>query len=344
MSGDTCDILLSGPRRSKKPGLYPKRKWVATKDTCIWTCGEVPHHPSNIAASLKYLERNYDAVCFGYVCPTKTKAYPDPLFLPFYTDLNLPKVAWVSDGHWEKYSFWVADVLDNLKALICPIESYAIPVRRSGFDRVEILKFPFVCEGNRTSRSESPLLVWPNQWKPIKGLMPFLEQVPNIRGCAVEMYSCGVAYYQIRGETTYQNAIGKDLYKGFNGQGQATYFGNVDRPEIQNALRRAWFSCNLQGINTKHEAYSQGSYNNTEVESLWSGACPILHKSALKAGIPTDCCITVESAEELPEVITWGIKTGFATSPSRIERARQFVRENHSGQVIYQRIKDLLNG
>lgn len=331
-AGDACDILVSGPRVSQTPGLFPERKAVKGKDNWIWADGVLPHHPANVEASVRFLERNYDAVLFGSPCPTETKAYPVPLFRPVY-DVRLPAAMFVMDGYWDTYAEWADPLVCKVAAVLCPLDSYAAPVRarHPGTD-VVISPFPFAPRTGRTApKAATPLLVWPNQWKGIKGVKEFVGAVPNLTaaGCAVEMYSCGIEYYQMRQTPEWKAAVGRDEFGGFHGAGAATYKGNVELPVVWEAVQRAWFTCNLQGMKTRKDSYRRGSYNNTEVEALWYGACPVLHSSTRRTVLPADVYVTVDRADEIPAAVSGAAKSGFALDPARTARAREFVLDTH---------------
>lgn len=367
--GDAFDILHSKAWKRKSPCVFGGRKWVAGGDTKIWVDGEVPQN----AEGAKFLEDNYDAVLYGFICPHRAKGYPEPAFRPLY-DVDLPKAAWVMDGYWDEYADWAEPLLPRLRAVFCPQENYAIPLRRSvaslgpvkarsgerlggsgrkgsaavgppidgkrgpsGVPRVVISPFPFLPpRGPAAPRAKRPLLVWPNQWKEIKGLSRFLRAVPDIDpGVDVELYSCGIRYYQLRTTDLWRDAVGEDKFLGFHGDGRAPYFGNVDLPVIHMALQRAWFTVNLQGITARKETYKSGSYNNTEVEALWFGALPILHTSAAGTPIPENLYYVVKGGEEIPDAIRDAIGTGYALDPDRQAAARDFVRERHMAGPRY---------
>lgn len=340
--GDTFDILHSMNWKGKRAGLFPngERKWIRGGDTNIWCDGEIPQREE----SARWLEANYDAVVFGFICPHETKAYPSPAFLPLY-ETRLPKVAWVMDGYWDDYSSWAIPLLPKLKGVLCPLESYATPLRKLGVKNLVISAFPFQpAIGSRVPRSETPLLTWINQWKNIKGINPFLEMIPDLpEEVQVHLYSCGIRYYQLRTEETWLNAVGDDLFKGFCGHGRATYYGNVDPIIIHRVLQRAWFTVNLQGMKSKKVTYQRGSYNNTEVEALYYGALPILHSSTLQTDLPHDVYVTVSKGEDIPGVVESAIKSGHALSPRRQQLARDFVLSKHLAAHRYQDIIKLLS-
>ncbi len=351
--GDTCDILLSDSQFHQKCKVYPERKWIRGGDTNIWVCGQAPHHPETVQRTIKWLERNYDAILFGFICPHKTTAYPNPDFVPLY-DTNLPKVAWIMDGYWEMYSHWARKVVDKLDGILCPLETYAQPLRNDGITvPIKISAFPFAPQpeawrhGPLPSKPERPLVVWPNQWKDIKGIEPFLAEIPKIHEYCdgitdFELYSCGIRYYQLRSTPTWRAAVGQDLFKGFSGQGPATYYGNVDHPVALDAIQRAWLTVNLQGSGTRRAAYKRGSYNNTEVEALYYGACPVLHRSASRTAIPEGLYQSVRHAGDLPSVIHDSIHDGFALDPTRQRRAREFVLDVHNAADRYLDVRNML--
>ncbi len=342
--GDSFDILHAKSWVTKRPKLFAERQWIRGGDTRIWVDGEFSHHPKQVVGSIKWLESNYDAVIFGFICPHKTKAYPEPDFLPIY-NVKLPKVAWVMDGYWHEYSEWATPLLNRLSGVLCPQESYASPLRALGCKNLKISCFPFMPKlGKILPKEKKPLLVWPNQWKDIKGVRYFLKCIPNIsERVDIELYSNGIRYYQSRKEDFWLEAIGEDKFQGFDGNGRATFFGNVERHVIVDAYQRAWFTCNLQGMTARNQTYKLGSYNNTEVEALFYGACPILHNSTLQTALPKECYIAVDSAEEIPKAIQQGISSGFALSGSRRKLAREFVLDTHLASKRYQDTRDLLN-
>lgn len=337
-AGDRFDILHSRDWKTKQPTIFKERQWVRGGDTNIWVDGEIPQ----TEAAARWLEKNYDAICFGFICPHQTKAYPEPKFLPIY-NTSLPKVAWVMDGYWPEYSHWAIPLLPKLKGVLCPLESYASPLRELGVQKLKISPFPFQpALGKREPKSAQPLLIWPNQWKDIKGLRYFLEAVPNLpKSVQVELYSNGIRYYQWRETELWTNAVKEDRFKGYGGNGRAVFFGNVDIPEIIKAYQRAWFTVNLQGITAKHATYRKGSYNNTEVEALYYGACPILHSSTLQTDLPKEAYLTVGSGDEIPAVVREALKTGFALDPKRRKLAREFVLDKHLASKRYQELRDL---
>jgi hypothetical protein len=343
--GDHFDILHSRNWKNKTPALFPERKWIRGGDTNIWVDGEIPSGERNAESSARWLEANYDAVLFGFICPHQRKNYPRPEFLPLY-DTRLPKVAWVMDGYWHDYSHWAEPLLPKLKGVLCPLESYASPLRALGVKNLVISPFPFLpALGRSEPKSSTPLLVWPNQFKDIKGLRYFLAAVPDLPNeVDVEMYSNGIRYYQWRTTDLWKKTVKTDHWQGFHGEGRAQFFGNVDLPVITKVYQRAWFTVNLQGITARNDTYRQGSYNNTEVEALWYGACPILHESTLKTDLPPEVYLPVGGGQEIPNVVRAALAPNFALDPIRRARAREFVADKHLASKRYQDVKRLFEG
>lgn len=323
--GHTFDILHSRVWKRKRPRVFDKRQWVSGGDTRIWIDGEIPQTEE----AARWLEANYDVILFGYICPHKASGYPSPEFLPIY-DTRLPKAAWVMDGYWDTYSHWAEPLLPKLDGILCPLDSYALPLRKLPI-KVVISPFPFKPYlGNCLEKSKTPYLLWPNQWKDIKGITRFLRIVPDLpRNVKVNMYSCGIRYYQIRTEDVWTQAIDKDHFLGFHGEGRANYFGNVDRNVIAREYQKAWITVNLQGITSRKVTYQSGSYNNTEVEALWYNCIPVLHNSTLKTDLPKECYITVKDEKEIPEKVGDILRNGMVRDQTRLERAREFVVDKH---------------
>lgn len=343
---DECDILYSAPNVSEKPGLFKNRKRIANKDNWIWCDGLLPHHPRNVQDSVDFVKQKYDAICYGFFCPSQTKHYKDPLFMPLVTDTELPSVAWVSDGNFDSYPEWAEEVLVYLEGVLCPLESYAIPLRNRGVE-VTISAFPFFpCHKEEVPKAENPLMVWPNQWKSIKGVEKFVEQLPDLAemGIDVELYSCGIDYYRMAKKKVWGYGIGEDKFGKRHGGGEAIYFGTVEIPTLMDAFQRAHFTCNFQGMNVREETYKQGSYNNCEVEALYYGACPVLHQSVLKTAIPKELYLTVEYKGQLPGVLKEALESNVALDKQRQIRAREWVIDTHWGTDRYLDMRRLLDG
>jgi len=340
-NGDTFDILHSRNWKNKKPCLFPKRKWINGGDTKIWVDGEVPQTEE----AAKWLNNNYDAIFYGFICPHKNKGYEEPHFKVLYLECTLPKIAFVMDGYWDDYSDWSEPVAKYCRAIFCPLESYAMPLRNKGIPRVKISPFPFIPKDNiKSDRSKEPLLVWPNQWKEIKGTNTFLKVLPQIpQEVNIEMYSTGIQYFRLRSTKEWKKGVGLDCYDTkYSGDGKAIYYGNVDLDTIIKAYQEAWFTVNLQGVTSRRDTYKAGSYNNTEVEALYYGAIPILHSSVLKTDIPKECIATVRNAYKLPDVIKTLISNKTIQDPVRRKRAKEFVLDKHLAYKTYKDIRNVL--
>ena len=339
--GDTFDILQSTDWKTKKPSKFDERQWVRGGDTNIWIDGEFSNHPTQIQDSIKFLRKNYDAIHFGFLCPHPTKAYPDPHFLPIFTDVELPKTGTITDGYWDSYAEWGELCLPHLGYVTTSGMFYADELIQRGIP-VDPLGMPFVPDPRRqyASKSKQPLIVWPNQFKNIKGINHFLEAIPSLpEEVKVELYSNGIRYYQVRTEDLWLNAVGDDRFQSHNGTGRATFYGNVDLPKIQRAFQRAHFTVNLQGISTRKAAYKKGSYNNTELEALYYGAVPILFTAAANTDLPEESFRTVSTGEEIPEAVARLIKDGTALDTQRRDRARDWVMSNYSADTQYMKLR-----
>ena len=338
--GDSCDILLSKCLKTG-PQLFSERKWVYGGDTRIWIDGYVPHG-ERVQESIDFINSNYDAVCFGFLCPHPCPSVKEPRFLELLQGIKLPMGAFISDGFWDKYAEWGKLCLPYLNGIAAPVQSYADTLK--GVADVQVIPFPFIpIKGEPVARSKRPLVVWPHQWKNIKGINEFLSIVPQLKPhIQVELYSSGIRYYQLRTTDIWKNAVGEDTFSQYNGTGRAIYLANVDLPRIADAYQRAWFTVSLQGMKSKKEAYKTGSYNNSEVESFYYGACSVLHESTLNTILPQDCYIAVKDETEIPDAIHEAIKSGFALDPERIKRAREFVRRTHWGVNKYKQLKNLI--
>lgn len=337
-AGDTFDILHSRDWKNKPPCLFKERQWVRGGDTRIWVDGEVPQ----TKAGADWLEQNYDALYFGFICPHETKAYPKPQFYELY-QTKLPMVAGVTDGYWEEYDEWGRMCLPHLNHVVVVQPTYAEPVRAAGAKNVTVLLAPFVPEkGPYTKKEKLPLLIWPNQWKDIKGITKFLNIVPELdKQLKVEMYSNGIKYYQLRTTYAWVKSIGQDHVDGFNGSGETPFFGNVQIGEIAKAYQRAWFTVNLQGMSSRKKPYQQGSYNFTEVEALFYGALPILHSTAIKTALPKGTYAAVETADQIPSAVKTMIKSRQPLDPHRLREARDYVIDNHLATHHYAKLRKM---
>ncbi len=352
-TGDRFDVIRSANLITLESGRFPGPQRIRGGDVFIDIDGYAGHHPNNVKKSLKFLKENYDALFFCALVPHPNKDYGfEPQFIPIFRDLDLPKVASISDGYWSTYCDWGRLALPFVKKLYTGCEAYAIPLRAEGIV-VTVCPRPFFPRPVTTKRSHEKLAVWTHQWKRVKGINYFLNVIPKISG-RVELYSTGIEYFKNRTSDVWKAAIGRDHFRnGFDGEGRAVYYGWKPLEEMPDVYRRAWFSVGLQGI-TAREAknsllgdkladprtiYSQGSYNNSETEALYYGAVPVLHYQVLKSDLPKDCILTVSRAEEIPGLLSLREAKNFALDPAREKRARDWVTENCDPVKIYNEMK-----
>lgn len=339
--GDEFDVFRCGNLKTIKPEKFAAPELIRGGDTFITIHGDCSHHPDQIEGTIKFLEDNYDAVYFGYLCPHQNKAYgDDPVFMPMYTQMKLPKVACIVDAYWDTYADWAIPTFPYIKKILVSQPAYAEPLIKMGMP-VEAVKAPIVpmCTDYKL-RSLTNLTVWTSQWKTIKGIDKFLPHIPKLSEVSkVELYSNGILYYQIRTEEVWKAAVGKDHFKGFDGHGKAEFFGYVETHKIPEILSRSWYMVDLQGIGKpKHEAYRNGAYNYTTIEALLYGSCPILHDQALKSDIPKEFYLTVSDPKDIPTYVEH--YTEFALDPKRQVNAREWVLDTHSSKKMYNTIKE----
>lgn len=343
-NGDTFDVLRCGNMKTITPKKFDEPELIRGGDTFITIHGDCSHHPDQIKGTISFLEDNYDALYFAYICPHANKAYGDePVFLPLYSECKLPKVTFITDAYWDTYKDWAMLCLPHVKKTLVTQPAYAEPLLKYGLP-VQAIDAPIFEQETRSVRRETPLVVWTSQWKNIKGITKLMPAIPEItKHARMEMYSNGILYYQMRETEEWKKAIGTDHFKGFNGSGDAEFYGYIPLSEIPEVLRRSWFMIDLQGIGKpKFQAYTGGAYNITTIEALLYGSCPILAAQAKKSIIPSEFFLTVDEANEVPELIR--TQQSFALDRDRIYAARDWVRERHSAKNMYKHVIDALNG
>jgi hypothetical protein len=362
--GDIFDVLVSANAPMMGATQFGTTKKIrsagsVSSDTPMLVQGTAGHHPTRIKETLHWLEENYDGIFFAQLVPHPTKEYGGvPLFLPLYRDLKLPKVATISDGYWHNYADWGRRAIPHLQALFTGCAAYAVPLEAEGF-KVSLSRRPFYpLKVEPVARSKSMLTCWMSQWKDIKGIHRFLHVIPKLPG-KIELYSCGIRYYQFRETEMWKQAIGKDHFKGYDGVGKSEYFGNISMQEAVHVFQRAWFSVNLQGITGKpgeatrrnlfggtitnpKAVYRQGSYNNTETEALYYGCVPVVHNQVRKSEIPGELYLSVDVAEELLSLLRSKQARDLVYDPLRAQRAREWVMEYHNPTKIYNQLKEAL--
>lgn len=339
--GDRFDVLVSANQKTKRPGLFPQPKLIRGGDTFITVHGEAPHHPKNVGDTLDWIRENYDAIYFAYLCPHPNKAYGnEPNWIPLYRDTGLPIVSRITDGYWDTYAEWGKAALQYPRLTQVSNIAYGRPLEEAGLP-VRSSTFPHWFEPLAENRSDDPLLVWTSQQKAIKSFHRFLPTVPDLKA-KVEIYSCGILYYQLRSGDDWKRAIRKDHFKGYDGRGHADYFGYVPLDRMPEILGRSWAMTDYQGMGRpKNRAYTQGSYNNTTIEALAYGSVPVLAEQARLSAIPPDLFFTVEDAADLPGRLSevWEM----SLDPDRRTRARKWVEEHHGADKVYREIKEALS-
>lgn len=343
-NGDTFDVIRCGNQKTITPSKFSEPQLIRGGDTFITVHGECSHHPNQIKGAIKFLEDNYDALYFAYICPHANKAYgEEPVFLPIYTETKLPKVTFITDAYWDTYKDWAMMCLPYVKKTLVTQPAYAEPLLKYGLP-VQAIDAPIFPQPVRSDRELEPLVVWTSQWKNIKGITKLMPVIPQITELTkMEMYSNGILYYQMRETPEWKAAMGKDHFKGFDGDGKAEFFGYIPLDQIPEILTRSWFMIDLQGIgNPKFKAYTNGAYNITTIEALLYGSCPILAEQAKKSVIPNEFFLTVDDARDIPDLIKQNY--AFAIDPDRIQAAREWVLERHSAEHMYKQVIDALNG
>jgi hypothetical protein len=341
--GDTFHILASDPQKSKQPGLFPKRKQVRGGDTFITIDGQAPHHPSNVAASVRFL-RDYDLVITSYISPHPTKAYGnEPLFMPLLEGLRaagIRMVGYIHDAYWETYKVFGELALPLMeKTMVCQ-PAYGDPLVKAGYPvSPAFVPFrPILPEGadEPVVARDPKLVAWIPQWKNIKGVRKFFQGVPEAlsRGYRVEMYGNGIEYYKMRLEPSWAEVVGVDHFAPkYSGAGGAEFFGCVPLTQIADVLSRASFMPDFQGHSSKWQAYKEGSYNHTIIEALYYGAVPVVHPNMLKSAIPAELLLPVSDLPRWADVVAQHHPTAMDRA-----RAREFVLDSHSADKLYDRI------
>lgn len=353
--GDTFHVLRSANAKRGLPILFQEeRKLIRGGDTFITIDGEAPHG-AMAEQTAKFIKENYDSVYLGFLCPHPTKDYGDqPVFLDLLRKLaerKVPITGRVTDGYWETYAEWGAETIKLCKAVTVSQPAFA-----SFFShpRVKASRFPFsprkpepvrwlygpaVVE-QKPERSKKPLTVWTSQWKAIKGIHKLLPHLPEIKH-RVELYSNGILYYQLRETPEWKKAVGLDYFGAttpsgaFNGKGVIPFYGYIPLEDIPCVLSRAWFMIDLMGVGKpKNKVYTEGSFNNTTVEALWYGCCPVLHEQARKT-VPGDIAIFVSEASQVPTLVNDKKLQAFAVSAERQGKARAWVRANFDRAKLY---------
>jgi hypothetical protein len=186
------------------------------------------------------------------------------------------------------------------------------------------------------------LSVWTSQWKSIKGihrLLPYFENVDH----PIEFYSNGILYYQLRETNNWYQTINIDHFKGYNGYGKHNFFGHVGLDVIHAKLMEAWFMIDYQGSGKpKNEAYVRGGYNNTLLESMYYGACPVIHPQIKNlTGFPIETVLLLDNEANIGGLLNDKESHAFALDPQRITIAREWIMDVAHVSESYNRILGL---
>ncbi len=345
-AGDTFDVIrCPNSIQMKTPKIYPTPQLQRGGDTFISVDGECSHHYKHVGKTCRWLENNYDALFISHPCPHPTKAYGQtPRWTPIYEDCKLPKAVKFMDAYVSTYK-WIIPALEFVDHIYVNQPAYQLSLEAVGITGSVLRPKPFH-PGTRPplDKHEERLTIWPNQWKDIKGIKPFMEQVPEIAKYShIELYSNGIRYYQIRKDNPdlWERCIQEDFFKDEKFQGDADFYGYVTPAEMTKAFQRAWCSVNLQGLSArvKHSYYREGSYNNTEVEALYWGTWPIVAEQVLKSPIPSECLIPISDSTKLAEAIEISVDQPLAGSAEGAI-AREWVEDVHGAGILWAQIMD----
>lgn len=342
--GDELHVIRCPCQSTAQIEIYDEPKLIRGGDTFIKIDGTASHHPNRIRETIEWLERNYDGLLFGFPCPHPTKAYGnEPHFLPLYTDtLMLPKVMRLVDAYWSTYQSWGEEAASYCDTVFVNQPAYAKPLEGTPLaDKVVLTRKPFIPFKTDPKLKDPKLLVWPNQWKAIKGIKKFLKAIPLLPPeWRIEMYSNGIEYYQLRKGVDWILAVNRDHFKReFGGLGRADFYGYVTLEEMAVAYTRAAVTVDFQGHAVKYEAYKAGSYNNTTVESLYYGALPILHSQAVKSPIPLELFFYVDNPMDIV-TLNWDQVSDIALDYHRVKNAREWVMDVHGAASIWEQHKE----
>lgn len=338
--GDTFHVLVCANASTHRNETF-KTKTIRGGDTYITVDGYAPHTLSRAAATAKRLNQDYDLVYLAFLCPHPTKSYgDDPVFLDLLQRIKLPMVGRIADGYYETYKEWGDATADLCKRMIIAIPQYTpegfaerhpnLPVVHGRpFDPVGHGWTP---QGDFLTRSTERSLAWVSQWKAIKGIHRFLPLLPSVSG-SQDLYSNGILYYQLRYEPEWSAAVGEDRFKPeFSGKGRAVFHGWQPLPVIREALKKAWFMPEFQGLGqVRHPAYANGSTNNTMMEALYYGCTPVIPaKTIVGCGLPAEACIGVSSFDDIIPALN-------GSRASRPDLGKQWVLDNFHVSTVYDR-------
>lgn len=366
-AGDTFHIYRTTAQKTKRPTLYPEPKLVAGGDTKILIDGDLSYHESQFPLTKKYLEENYDVMFFIHPCPHPNKNWEkehgaNPIWDIMYREVDLPKITRFLDGYYETYR-WIDPVLPLCEKVLVNQPAYAIPLQKAGLKPVWVPK-PFAPRSLGVTRSLNPYLIWPNQWKDIKGIKKFMNMLPHIHkfrsDMSINLFSTGIVYYQLRITPEWRKIIGADWFYSEKGNLAPTtdkyhqgpkqegklkgpeciqYQGWLPLEEMAEQYALAWCMVDLQGISYNRSRFPHyaGSFNNTEVEALYYGCRPIVHSTMLRSPIPNELLLTIDNENELPGLIR--NITPWRKGNKLWKRAQEWVLETHGADKLWEMIR-----
>lgn len=329
--GDTFHALVCANASTHRIQILPETKRIRGGDTFIDIDGYAPHAEGKQASTAKWLNENYDLVYLAFLCPHPTKAYGnDPIFLPLLQGITKPIVGYITDGYFDTYADWGNAVL----AMCSRVMTFNMQYLPTGYNErfphlPPICARPFEFHPVEEQRTAERSLAWVSQWKNIKGVEQFLTRLPQIQG-QQELYSNGIRYYQLRTEPSWKAAVGKDLFKGFHGDGRATFYGWQPMDVICRALARAWFMPEFQGLGRpRYAAYRNGSLNHTIGEALYYECTPVIPQMTIDGiGIPPEAAIGVRDYDDMVPALN-------GPRASRPDLGKQWVLDNFDISVVY---------
>ena len=304
-------------------------------DTYILVDGKVSHYAPHLQEVASWINENFDSVFISCLCPRDNKAYREAgvnddgttMFNDLLDLVSVPIVGRVTDGYFSAYKSWGRRTMQQCVKTTCS-RAYRPSIPEDAGE-VKLVEIPFRPTKHTTMRSSEVSVVNVSQYKNVKGTVPMLEAIPLFNpNTQVDLYSCGILYYQLRTKEIWLNAVRKDFFKEFHGNGIADYHGYVDVERMPDILSHAWMGLDLQGWDRKgrYEAYKKGSLNNTGIEMLYYGCLPIVYETT---PIPDELCAKVTTVEEIAEVVNSKRWQDIALNPERQEAAKKWVIDRH---------------
>ena len=332
--GDTFHVLVSANASTHVPTLYTEPTLIRGGDTFINIDGYAPHSLAQAQATAEWLNESYDLVYLAFLCPHPTKAYgTDPVFLGLLRALKRPIIGRISDGYYDSYYEWGEATMALCSRLVVAMEPYLPEGLTERFPNLPIIYGrPFDPVELPENRSPKRHTAYISQWKAIKGIHRLLPLLPQVEG-TIDLYSNGILYYQLRWEPEWQAAVGQDLFKPeHSGKGKATFYGWQPMSVIREALTRAWFMPEGQGLGRpKNAAYRKGATNNTTMEALYYGCTPVIPQTVIdNAGIPPEAAIGVADYDDFVPALN-------GPRAPRPDLGKQWVLDNFHVSRVYDR-------